>query len=311
MVAPRLQTSSTQVAIIDEVVQGVFPATPAMQILRFTGEGMDVKRDTKKSQEMNAKRNVKDLVVMKAEASGNVKGELSYGTYDKIMQSALFGTWTADVLKNDLVYNPFSAEVLYNGSGTDDIYKRFSGCLVSKFMLDIKAGEFVTVTADIMGRSSYYSGTALTGATYLDSNTERTLTGAEFGSITLGTLAIDCINRLTLDVNNNLRAQHCLGTVNPTGIGYGELDVTGELDMYLTKDQLPTLQAFINNDRLPISFVMGVETLKKYQFDMDIKLSDVKVSADQGNQDVMIKAKYQAIEKPAAKTSLTITRAVV
>jgi hypothetical protein len=68
-----------------------------MTELRFTGESLSYDISNATSDEIRSDRQITDLLQTGAEAGGGVNYELSYGTYDSLLESALFSTWTTAV----------------------------------------------------------------------------------------------------------------------------------------------------------------------------------------------------------------------
>ncbi|RTL04572.1 hypothetical protein EKK58_10250, partial [Candidatus Dependentiae bacterium] len=85
-------SNRTQITYIKESVYGVTPNTPQMQELRITGESLNKNINNKVSAEIRADRQVTDLVQTSKTATGDINFELSYGTFDDFLQSALFST---------------------------------------------------------------------------------------------------------------------------------------------------------------------------------------------------------------------------
>ena len=83
-----------RLAYVVEQSSGTTPTTPALQIVRLTGESLDVTRENIVSSELRADRNVMDLIQVGGGAGGGVEFELSYGTYDDWLASALQGSWS-------------------------------------------------------------------------------------------------------------------------------------------------------------------------------------------------------------------------
>lgn len=89
-------SNQTKISIIKEVTAGATPATPAMQLLRFTGETMQASNSTTVSEEIRDDRMTADLILTDQSVSGDISGELSGLTYDMLFEGVLFtdATWT-------------------------------------------------------------------------------------------------------------------------------------------------------------------------------------------------------------------------
>lgn len=80
----------TAIRYIEETNWGETPATPAMIDLRITGESLTHAKSTVISDEINATRQVADMVKVGANASGELKAELNYSDFQAFIAAALF-----------------------------------------------------------------------------------------------------------------------------------------------------------------------------------------------------------------------------
>lgn len=311
----KSNTSATRVAYILEAVAGTTPVTPAWQRLRVTGEDFDVSRESKVSEELDPSRNVGDSVLSQSKAAGGAKFEFSDGSFEDIMALAVGGNWAADVLVNGVDENSMSVEVAYEG-GAVDIFKRLTGCYVNDFNLDFKPGSILTGGFNVLGMGSVYDVAEVAGATYIVPNTEDVMVSSlDFGSLSVtGMPTIECVTSLSMKWANNLRPRYCLnGSLDPESIGWGQFECTGELELYLDQASKPILDALVNNTATGIAFTVGRTTLKKAMIEMPrVKITNAKVTAEGQNNDVMIKANFQAIKSPILLgNTIRITRNVV
>lgn len=87
-------TNRVDVAVVEEATLGTTPATPAFELLRITGApDLAFTPQTTVSEELRSDRQVSDLALVGATAGGGLPIELSYGTFDKLIQAAMFSTW--------------------------------------------------------------------------------------------------------------------------------------------------------------------------------------------------------------------------
>jgi len=85
----------TKIGIITEATWGVTPTTPVFETLRITqAPNLAYAPRTIVSNELRSDRQVSDLVLVGAEAGGDIGFELSFGSLDTILTGALFNTWT-------------------------------------------------------------------------------------------------------------------------------------------------------------------------------------------------------------------------
>src|SRR5262245_13367077 len=86
--------SRTQLQWSLESVFAELPATPAMNILRFTRDSLKHNNASVVSAEIRADRMRSDLLLVGLDVSGNVEGELSMPTFESFMEAAMCGTWS-------------------------------------------------------------------------------------------------------------------------------------------------------------------------------------------------------------------------
>ena len=91
--------SSNRVAVrrVKETVFGTIPATPVLLDTRYTGESFNYNISNIVSEEIRADRMTSDLIQVQSDASGDINVELSYGSYDDFIESALADTFSADL----------------------------------------------------------------------------------------------------------------------------------------------------------------------------------------------------------------------
>lgn len=90
--ASGAQTSHWYVA---ETTCGVTPTSPTWLPLRYTKGGMVLTKDSMQSAELDGSREVADIRLGSGSTSGDIEVELSYGSYNDLLEAALGGTWTS------------------------------------------------------------------------------------------------------------------------------------------------------------------------------------------------------------------------
>lgn len=143
--------SDVRVAFIAESTYGTTPATPTFQIMRATSGGLSTSKVTVKSEEIRQDQNVIDLIQTGQDVAGSYPIELSYGSFDTLIEAVLGGTWTTNVLRNGVNVRSFTFEEMIE-LGTTDTFRRFTGCMVNSMSLAFSAREKVTGSFGIMGR---------------------------------------------------------------------------------------------------------------------------------------------------------------
>lgn len=303
----RADTNSTRLAWVAETVEGETNSTPSFQNLRYTGESLNYNVETVNSNEIG-RRDITDQIKIGEMASGNIQGELSYGTYEFLFESLLGGTFASNVLKNGTYRHSFTFEETFE-TGSPDMFHRYIGVMANSMALDISKKSVATVDFGLMGRSASVAEAAIAGATYANANDKPVLNASDdIQAITLGSLN-ECIESLSMSVAANLREQQCIGSASLSGIGLGGFEVTGSLTAYFQSNDL--LNATVNQTKLPLSITIGRDENEKYKIVLPaIKLSSPKIEATGRNGDVMAQFNYTAIFDASEACTMKITRAV-
>lgn len=307
-------TSGTRLAWVAEVTEGVTPATPSFQNLRFTGETLTGEKQTVTSNEIREDGNIPDVVKVGFMSSGGFDFELSYGTFDALLESALLGTWATNVLKNGRDRHAFSFEKKFE-NGATDVFRRYLGCMINTTTLTFAAKQIVKGNMTMMGRSYAADNAIISGATYAAANTKKVMNcSSDFASLSLSGISPALqLKTVRLNLNNNLRAQDKIGTDALAGVGLGQHVVTGSIEAYLeNKAILDTLDAHTSG---ALSMTVGSVTGEKYTISIPkLYLTSGDAATPGNNQDVMVNMDFQAVidtsGSPANNCSIKVTRAV-
>jgi len=71
------------------------PTANSAYVLRVTGVGVNLTKDSFQSQELRSDRQIADLRHGMLAVSGDIPVELSYESFDDIIESAMFEDWTS------------------------------------------------------------------------------------------------------------------------------------------------------------------------------------------------------------------------
>lgn len=307
-------TSGTRLAWVTESSEGTTPSNPSFQNLRFTGESLVGEKQTVTSNEIRVDGNVPDVVKVGFMASGGVDFELSYGTFDTLLQSAMCGTWASNVLKNARDRHAFTFEKTFE-TGATDVFRRYIGCLVNTFSFNFQAKQIVTGNMGLMGRNFLADNAIISGATYAAANTKKVMNcSSDFAALSItGVSPALQLRSVRLNLNNNLRAQDKIGTDALAGVGLGQFTVTGSIEAYLENRAILD----VLDDHTPASLLMTVGSVsgEKYTIELPkLYLTSGDAATSGNNQDVMVNMDFQAVYdtsgSPANNCTMKITRAV-
>jgi hypothetical protein len=87
--------TSNRVALrqVAESTWGETPATPTLTPIRFTSESLNYNADFITSEEIRADRMTSDTIQVSSSAAGDINGEWSYGSYDDLIEAAMYSDW--------------------------------------------------------------------------------------------------------------------------------------------------------------------------------------------------------------------------
>lgn len=160
-------------------------------------------------------------------------GELSFGTYDDLLQAAFCGTWATDTLITGTTSRSFSILKRNLDIGVDTIY---TGCEINQFKLSAPLQDKITVTFSVIG-SAEQAYTVPVGATFASATTTDYMTTFD-GSIDVGGGDIHYATTFDCTLDNALVAKHSLMQRAAYTIKQGMIGVNGSLSAYIEDDTL-------------------------------------------------------------------------
>lgn len=300
-----VDSSQTRLAHIAEVTWGTTPSTPTFVNLRYTSESLNANIDNVVSNEIRADRNVSDLIQVGQSAGGTVNFELSYGTFDTLLESLMYAAWSTDVLKNGVTQKSVTLEKTFEGGSTDQ-YHRFAGAIVNNMSLAMQAGQIVTGSFGFVAKNVTQATSAIASSSYTAVNTNPVMNAAaNFGSLAITGSTGPELTALNINVSNNLRVQQAIGSVAARGVTAGRFIVTGDLTAYFESAELYTL--FLAGTAADLTFTLTDSLGNLYTFAIgNLKFSNCEIVAGGNDQDVMVKMNFQGLFE--TDNTLSITR---
>lgn len=139
-------TNRSKTGYVAEVTAGTTPATPAIQELRVTSNGLEYKPTRTTSSEIRSDRQVTDQILTKFDASGALGIEWSFNTFDQLLEAAFQGAWA----NNPAVTSGISAlttTALTVGSGAGTPFKAQMLCQTAGFATPANNALFVVASS--------------------------------------------------------------------------------------------------------------------------------------------------------------------
>lgn len=253
--------------LIPETTPGVTPTTGNWDTLRLTSNTLSPSVNTQASDEITDSRVSQGSVATSTDIQGDLVGEMSYGTFDKLFEAGFYGTWNANVLTVGDTRRTFS--VAKNFADVN-VFSVFKGMHVSTFALDIPSDGKITATFTMMGLD-YADGETNT-VTAVNQPTATPF----MSNINVGTVLVDgaslegvaCVSAMTINLDNSLQTQRCLGTgkLGPGAHIATEAAITGSITLAWSNGAWQLWKNQFTRAPIAVSFPITDSLGNKYTF---------------------------------------------
>ena len=298
--------TDTTFHIIKEVIAGTTPTSPVfLKYDHTSGDSMNLMSDTVTSQVVKQSRASAGIRKVGFRSEGSLKGNLRKDTAaDMLMESALSGVFTTNILKAGNTETNFTVEKRFIEGGTS-LYARYVGCQVSKFAMSVNASGMSEVTYDIIGTGQTLGTAILAGATYTTAAVTQPLAGIDVGSFTIAGVSGIVARSLELSVEQNREAQDRFGTPNALGIGTSGIRTVKLSATFYRTDWSPET-TLIPDTPVAVSFTIG-GALNGYTVLLPAAVSTVPMTEEDGSK-LLVKVEFTATFDATEATDIKITR---
>lgn len=280
--------------------------------LRYTGETLNFNIENTQSSEIRPDRVQADLVQTAASGAGDVNAELSYGSYDDLLEAALCGTWAADEVKNGATRRFFTFRKHFQDMSPAQ-YHLYRGTAVEGVNFSMELGAIVSGAFNLVS-FGLDPRTGIMSAAYDGETTTPAPSTVPLNAITnFQDFMIDgvpysgCISRLTFALVNNIRAISCLGSLTAKDMRLGRIEITGEAEFYFNDASI--YDKFVKGLELDLNFALEDAIGNRLTFDLPrVKFETGEVTAGGQNTDVMVSATYRALYSSGDTYVMKITR---
>ena len=295
--------SRHNMAYVVESTFGTTPSTPSFLPIRHTGTTIGLSKDAIESEELREDRQVAHFRHGNKSVAGDVNVELSYGSFDDLLEAVLCGTWATNVLKAGTTRRSYTVERHHQDIGK---YLRSTGCNFNSMSLSVAPNSMVTGSFSVVGKDFTIASTAITGATY---GTETTTAPFDSftGSITEGGSSIAVVTAIELSLDNGMESMYVVGSDSTLQPSIGKSSVSGSITAYFENSTL--IDKFINETSSSLTFVLTDLAGNSYTFN----LPNVKYNS--GNPEVggagavTVSLDFVALYNSSDASQIKITRA--
>lgn len=296
---------------VEEAAWGVTPAA-ALSALRMTGESLKAAMDGVTSNEIRPDRQVTDWIKTAERAEGDVNFELSYGSFDKLLEGTLMSRWVTDgggvgidQLENGTTPISYTLERQYADVAE---FMAYRGMRVSQLTLSTRPAAILTGTFGFMGRDELPAGATVGAGAPVAATTAPVMnTSDNLNTVTEGGLAFGDVMSIDLTINNTLRQQPAIGTPYGIGVGLGRCVVTGSVEAYFRTRTL--YEKARNSTASSLSFKVTDSAGNSYTITVPrLKYTGREAPAGGNDQDITVKMPFQGIRDPATDASIILLR---
>lgn len=290
--------------LIPEVTPGITPTTGSWDTLRLTSNTLSPTVNTQVSDEITESRISQGSVATSTDIQGDLVGELSFGSFDKLLEAAFYGTWTGNVLTVGDTRHTFTVAKNFNDVG---VYTLFKGMHVSTFALEVPSDGKITATFGLAGLD-YADGESNTVSSVNPPTTSPFMSNINVGTLTIDGQSMEgiaCVSALTVNLDNSLQVQRCIGNskLGPGAQIATEAAITGTITMAWSKR---AWQIWKNTfSRLPIAVSFPITDSLGNSYTLNFPALEVDGDLPNGGKRDLIEV---SLNYTVAKVAPTITR---
>ena len=298
----KASNALTSVGIVVESVYGTTPTTPSLIKQRLSsGNFVETKAelldDTK-----TGSRQYSYIQQGNSAVSGSIAGNFAHDNYDALLESALYGTFSSNVLKMGDTRKSFTIEEAQPDVG---VYRQFTGMIANGFQLSSPAEGLTTISFELMGKGQTVAGTSLDSNGYTAQPEREPFKSAD-GVVTEGGSTIAYVSSIALSVSNNISPAYGWGAEVAEDMIPGRAEVTGTMEVFFTNNAL--LNKFLSGAYSSLSFQLtdGTNTMT---FSLPkIKYTGVDMPIEAGEGQRILSLPFRAVYDSTEQTTLKITR---
>lgn len=291
--------------LVPETVAGTTPTNPVFETLRITTTTLGLTKESLQSQENRSDRQIADFRLGSNQVAGDIGFELSYDTFDLLLEAALMGTWATDVLRPGVTRRSFTAMREFADLATGDKFFLYTGVEVNTLALTIAANAMITGTFSCMGRGMTTAASQPTGAV-INPPTTTTPLDSFTGTITEGGTTIATVTELTLNLTNGLESRFVVGSKDSISPSVARSNLTGNVTAYFENSAL--VKKFINEESSSLAFTLPDADGNELEF----TIPRLKYTGGQpdvsGEGPITLALPFQATLDPVTGTNLEIVR---
>lgn len=311
-------SSSHALYITPETVYGVTDASPVWEKVRHTGTTLAITKNTSQSEEIRDDRQINDFTQGTEQVGGDISAELSYASFDTLLEAALCGTWAigtidadtppvgTDELTTGVTRRSFSALRHFSDQlAPKKAYHKYNGCEVNTFAISMTTDAKVSATFGIIGRGLDLDTVDPTGSTYNAVSTTRVLDSFS-GVVKENGVVIGIPTEISFTLENGIEPRFVLGSRNTIRPSIGRSNLSGQLTVYFEDETF--LEKFLSDADSSLEFTLPDAAGNLYT----VIIPKIKYSGGQpdvsGQGSITLAMPFQAILDTTSNTNMIVRR---
>ncbi|WP_417585305.1 phage tail tube protein [Pelagibacterium sp.] len=268
--------------------------------LRLISNGLSQTVEELESDEMLPGRHMAESRSGVSSVAGDFEAELTFGTFDMLLEAAFHGTWTDDVLKTGSTRRKFAVLKQNEDIGRTQIYR---GCEIGTVTIDCPLQSKIGITFSLIGtkEEAYVVDVAETFAEPTDTVMMTTFEGSLFE----GGTGLNHATALSITLENGMEAIYRLFSRDAYDVKLGRINVNGSLSAYIEDDRLKA--KYLGETKTPL-----VVTLTDGENSYQVSMTQAKLTSaseeGSGDDPIIQSYDYKAFNDQAVDTEITITR---
>ena len=270
------QGSRSSLSFVTEATFGTTPGTDFTN-LPFSTHSLNLTKDVLTGTDIEADRMPRVNRQGNRQVGGDIVVDLRKGDYDLLLESAMLGTFTTNILKVGVAPKFFSIE---DYASDIDQARLFTGMSVSTMGISLAPNQMVTTTFGMVGKDMTMSATEKTQLPA----TQAQPFDAYSGDISIGNVgspsAVAIVTALDFTLNNSYAPTFVIGDDSAPSLEYGRAEVEGTMTAYFENAAL--IDRFLNETETAIQVSVDDPTgANAYTFDFPrVKINSADVGVD-------------------------------
>lgn len=193
-------------------------------------------------------------------------------------------------------------------------FMTYTGMQVNSFDLSLDVGSIVKGSFGFFGRGHTIQGsTLLVGTPVVSQSLDVMNSVADVGAIYEGGTSVlsaaSFIKSIKLNINNNARGQKAVGVFGNAGVAFGELALSGTLEVYM--EDATYYNKWLQGTNTSLAIGMADALGNGYMVEMDkVTFNQGSMSASGRNSDTMLSLPFDAFYNAATNRGIRITRSI-